>query len=259
MPTWNADQYLKFANERTQPSRDLVARIALDAPGTIIDLGCGPGNSTQIVTQRWPEAAVSGLDSSPAMIQAARRDYPGQDWAVGDITEWASAAGPAFDLVFTNAALQWVGDHDALYPALLGRVAPGGALAVQVPANREAPSQRAIREVAHADRWRPHFPADGVREWRVQSAGFYYDCLVGRAAHLDIWYTDYVQVMDSTAAIVEWYKGTGLRPFLDALASDELRERFLADYLAALGPHYPPQADGKVLFPFRRLFLVAYR
>ncbi len=259
MPTWNADQYLKFANERTQPSRDLVARIRLDAPRRIVDLGCGPGNSTRILVARWPAAAVSGLDSSPAMIEAAHRDYPGQDWSVGDITAWAAASGEAFDLVFANAALQWVPDHDTLYPALFDRVAPGGALAIQVPANREAPAHAQMRALAESDAWRPHFPPAGVREWRVQDVGFYYDRLVGAAARIDLWYTDYMHVMESPAAIVEWYKGTGLRPFLDALPSDNHRERFLAAYLKGIRPYYPPQADGKVLFPFRRLFLVAYR
>ena len=259
MPTWNADQYLKFANERTQPSRDLVARIALDAPRAIVDLGCGPGNSTQVLVQRWPNAAVSGLDSSSAMIEAARRDYPNQDWSVGDISAWTAAPGATFDLVFANAALQWVPHHDTLYPALMNRVAPGGALAVQVPANREAAAHATMRALAGSDAWRPRFPSDGIREWSVEDAGFYYDRLAGRAAHLDIWYTDYVHIMDSAAAIVEWYKGTGLRPFLDALPSDSLRDQFLTEYLERLKPHYPPQTDGKVLFPFRRLFLVAYK
>jgi trans-aconitate 2-methyltransferase len=259
MPTWNADQYLKFAGERTQPSRDLAGRIELAAPKRVIDLGCGPGNSTQILVARWPAAYVSGLDSSPAMIEAARREFPEQDWTVGDITAWAGQSGEAFDIVFTNAALQWVGEHQTLYPALLGRVTPGGALAVQVPANREAYAHTAMRGLAGSDAWRPYFPEGGVREWRVHDGRFYYDRLAGSAARIDLWYTDYLHVMESVEAIVEWYKGTGLRPFLDALPSDEDRDRFTAEYLERLHPHYPPAADGKVLFLFRRLFLVAYR
>jgi trans-aconitate 2-methyltransferase len=257
MPTWNADQYLKFAEERTQPSRDLVARIQLEAPSRAVDLGCGPGNSTQILVQRWPEAEVEGIDSSPAMIDAAQRDYPGQHWSVGDIAAWPAAQGKAYDLVFANAALQWVDDHASLYPALFGRVAAGGGLAVQVPANLDAPAQTAMRDLAASDAWRSYFAS--VRPWHVHDAGFYYDRLAGSAARIDLWYTDYLHVMDGAAAIVEWYKGTGLRPFLDALPSEADRVRFLGDYLAAIAPHYPAQVDGKVLFPFRRLFLVAYR
>jgi trans-aconitate 2-methyltransferase len=256
MPTWNADQYLKFPEERTQPSRDLAARIQLAAPHRIIDLGCGPGNSTQILVQRWPEAQVEGIDSSAAMIVAARRDFPGQAWSVGDIAAWPKAEGEKYDLVFANAALQWVGDHASLYPALFARVAADGALAVQVPANLDAPAQVAMRDLAASDMWREHF--QGVRPWHVHDAGFYYDRLAGSAARVDLWYTDYIHVLDGAAAIVEWYKGTGLRPFLDALLSEADRDRFLQDYLERIASHYPPQADGKVLFPFRRLFLVAY-
>lgn len=257
MPTWNADQYLKFAEERTQPSRDLAARVGIEAPRRIIDLGCGPGNSTQILVQRWPEAVVEGLDSSPTMINVATRDYPGQHWFVGDIAAWSATEGEAYDLVFANAALQWVGDHRTLYPALFGRVASGGALAVQVPANLDAPAQTEMRDLAASDGWRSYFP--DVRPWHVDDAGFYYDRLAGSAARLDLWYTDYIHVLDGAAAIVEWYKGTGLRPFLDALPAETDRQRFLADYLARISPHYPPRADGKVLFPFHRLFLIAYR
>jgi len=259
MPSWDADQYLRFAEERTRPSRDLAARIAVVRPQRIVDLGCGPGNSTQILVNRWPDAAVEGIDSARSMIEAARRDYPRQTWSVGDIGGWSAAPGEPFDIVFANAALQWVGDHETLYPALLGRVAPGGALAVQVPANLDAPAQTAMRDLAESDAWRPLLPAGGVSQWCVHDAGFYYDCLASAAAGLDLWYTDYIQVMASAAAIVEWYKGTGLRPFLDALPSDTDRGRFLDQYLQAIAPHYKPRPDGKVLFPFRRLFLVAYR
>jgi trans-aconitate 2-methyltransferase len=259
MPSWNADQYLKFAAERTQPSRDLAARILVDHPARVIDLGCGPGNSTALLAERWPGADISGLDNSPAMIDQANRDYPDQRWIVGDIAAWAAGTAEPFDVVFSNAALQWVPDHESLYPALLRHVAPGGALAVQVPMNLDAPAHVLMRELASTPAWACLLPPGGVREWHVHDAGFYYDLLAPAASRLDLWETEYLHVMDSPAAIVEWYKGTGLRPFLDALPSDGDRVNFLADYADRIAEAYPAQPDGRVLFPFRRFFLVACR
>jgi trans-aconitate 2-methyltransferase len=259
MPSWNADQYLKFARERTRPARDLAAAIEVEAPKCAIDLGCGPGNSTEILAGRWPDAALHGFDSSPAMIEAARHDHPDWHWSVADITAWAAQNGETFDLVYSNAALQWVPNHRELYPRLMTRVAPGGAMAVQVPANLDAPAHTAMRALAATDRWADKLPAQGVREWYVHDAGFYYDCLAGVAARIDLWHTEYMHVLDGPAAIVEWYKGTGLRPFLDALLSDDDREAFLMEYLERICVLYPLQADGRVLFPFRRLFMVAYK
>jgi len=259
MPSWNADQYLKFAAERARPARDLLAQIGIETPGRVIDLGCGPGNSTELLAARWPAAEIRGLDSSPVMIATARRDHPEMDWAVGDIVAWALEGGEAFDVVYSNAALQWVPDHAGLYPALFRRVAPEGALAVQVPANLNAPAHTAMRDLAESPEWRRLLPAEGVRQWHVHEAGFYYDRLSKDAAEIDLWETEYLHVMESPSAIVEWYKGTGLRPFLDALPSDEDRGRFLGDYLTRIEAAYPVRQDGRVLFPFRRLFLIAYR
>ncbi|MDB5395562.1 MAG: Trans-aconitate 2-methyltransferase [Rhodospirillales bacterium] len=263
MPSWNADQYLKFAHERTQPARDLAARIAVDGPRKVIDLGCGPGNSTALLAERWPVAAITGLDSSSAMIRAAEREYPQFHWMAGDISGWAAEPDTLpdnlFDVVFSNAALQWVTDHPTLYPALFRHVAPGGALAIQVPMNMNAPAHVAMRELASTPAWACMLPSEGVREWHVHDARFYYDLLSSLAARLELWETEYLHVMEDARAIVEWYKGTGLRPFLDALPSEADRENFLADYADRLDDAYPAQADGRVLFPFRRFFLIAYR
>jgi len=256
MPTWNAGQYLRFAGERTRPCRDLVAAISLDAPRRIIDLGCGPGNSTAVLAGRWPEADVVGLDSSDAMIAAARRDAPQRTFVAGDIAAWTSEA--PFDLIFSNAALHWVPDHARTYPRLFSHVAPGGALAAQVPYNGASPAHEAMRAVAARPAFQHRF-SGGVREWHVHPASFYYDVLAPRAARLDIWETEYLQVMPDAAAIVEWYKGTGLRPFLDLLPDEAERAAYLAEYLEAIRAAYPPQPDGRVLFPFRRLFVVAYQ
>jgi len=259
MPTWNPGQYLRFGDERTRPCRDLAARIEVAPVRSIIDLGCGPGNSTSILAGLWPEAEITGLDSSPDMIRAARTAMPNFRWTVGEIARRAAGDNGQFDVVFSNAALQWVDDHATVYPRLLERVAAGGALAVQVPGNYDGPAHRLMRQIAASAEWRDSFRPGSVREWYVQDLDFYYDVLASRALRLDLWETDYLHVMAGPESIVEWYKGTGLRPFLEALGDDAARERFCAEYLEGLREIYPVRPDGKVLFPFHRLFLVAYQ
>lgn len=256
MPTWNSDQYLKFAAERTQPATDLAARIALAAPARVIDLGCGPGNSTAVLARRWPAAAITGLDSSPAMIATAERDRPHFSWLIGDIAAWPATVSAPYDVVFSNAAYQWVPDHATLLPRLFQCVAPG-ALAFQVPANFDAPPHRLMRELAATPAWRSHFPA-APREWHTHEPAFYYDTLAPLAAQIELWTTDYLHILPGVDGIIEWYRGTGLRPWLEALPDDATRSKFLADYRALLVPYFPPQADGRVLFPFHRLFVIAY-
>jgi len=253
---WNAARYLAFAGERTRAAHDLAARINVVSPSRIIDLGCGPGNSTAVLAEHWPEAEITGVDSSHEMLAAARAAHPAIHWLEDDISRWAASVADRFDVVFSNAALQWVPDHAALLPRLLTRVAPGGALAFQVPASSDFPAQRLIRELAAAPEWSPRFSAK-PRDWHSEPPGFYYDAVASGSARVDLWQSDYFHVMDGPEAIVEWYRGTGLRPFLDALAPGD-RERFATEYLEALRPYYPPQSDGRILFPFRRLFVVSY-
>lgn len=258
MPTWNTDLYLKYAAERTQPAVDLAARVNLEAPRRAIDLGCGPGNSTAVLSRRWPQAALTGLDHSATMLAAARKESPTWTWVEGDIATWRAPVNAPFDLVFANAALQWVPDHARTFPRLLAQVAPGGALAVQLPANFDAPPHRLMRELGASPAWQAHFPMP-PREWHVASPEFYYDTLAPFATRLDVWMTTYLHVLPDVDGVVEWYRGTGLRPWLDALPDEATRDRFLVDYRATLSPHFPARADGRVLFPFRRLFLIAYR
>ena len=258
MNTWNSSQYLKFANERTQPSIDLAARLALDAPKTIIDLGCGPGNSTAVVARRWPGAAVTGLDNSAAMLATAAKTHPQWTWRESDIATWAETNTAKFDLIFSNAALHWVTDHARSLPRIFDSVAPGGALAFQMPHSLASPHQTCMRELPQSPKWRARFPTP-PDAWQVESVGFYYDLFAGRAVRLDLWLTEYLYVFDGVAGIVEWHKGAALLPFLKALPDEATRAEFIADYLAAITPHYPPQANGKVLLPFRRLFAIAYR
>jgi trans-aconitate 2-methyltransferase len=259
MPTWDAKQYLRFNDQRTRPCRELAARIAIEAPKWVIDLGSGPGNSTSVLAERWPESGLSGLDNSPDMIAAAHKAYPHWTWHVGDIAAWASQNDQTYDIVFSNAALQWVDDHAAIFPKLLARVAVGGALAIQMPSNFDAPAHRIMRDLATSQAWRDHFPADGIREWHVHDLAAYHDILAPIAAAVDFWQTEYIHIMADAAAIVEWYKGTGLRPFLDALANDQQRVDFTAQYLERIKLAYPVRKDGRVIFPFRRLFLIAYQ
>jgi trans-aconitate 2-methyltransferase len=249
MPEWDSSQYLKFENERTQPCRDLAARVRMDAPASVMDLGCGPGNSTEVIAARFPGAAMTGLDSSGAMIATARANHPDWRWVTGDIAEWA-AGGECYDLVFSNAALQWVGDHARVMPQLLRR---GKTVAAQMPANWNAAPHRLMREVA--DRFGI---LENVREWYTHDENFYYDALAPHCSRVDLWVTEYLHVMADADAIVEWYRGTGLRPFLEALPDAESRDGFVAAYRELIRAEFAPRADGRVVFPFRRVFFVAY-
>jgi len=255
MPTWDADLYLRFGSERTQPALDLLRRVELVAPQRVIDLGCGPGNSTALLRARWAAAEVVGLDNSTEMLAAAAAGYPQGKWVRGDAAAWT--ADVPFDLVFSNAALQWVPDHAAVLPRLLQQVAPGGCLAVQMPVHFQSPVHQRILEIAGEPAW-------GERLDKARTAiavgrpSFYYDLLQPRAARLDLWETEYIHVLESPRSIVDWIRGTGLRPFLEALADDQERDRFLELLLTGVEQAYRPQKDGRVLFPFRRLFVVAY-
>ena len=256
MPAWNADQYLRFADQRTQPCRDLVQRVPLPSLQRAIDLGCGPGNSTAVLSERWPDAHITGLDSSAAMIAAAQASAPHGHWIQQDIGNWRPA--DRYDLIFSNAALQWLPDHAQLFPLLLTSLAPGGALAVQMPANdQDSLAHRLICEIAQASKWKNRL--SNIHRWHVHEPAFYYDVLSSLTSHLDLWTTQYLHVLAGPQEIVQWYKGTGLRPYLDALTRPVDQQEFLAEYQAAVTAAYPPQPDGKVLFPFRRVFVMAQR
>jgi trans-aconitate 2-methyltransferase len=258
MPTWDAKQYLTFNDQRTRPCRELAERVELDRPGSIIDLGCGPGNSTAVLAQRWPDSSISGLDSSPEMIAAARKSDPARPFRVADISDWANGDGEIHDLVFSNAAIQWVNDHAAVLPRLMKHVAPGGAFAMQVPCNDDAPAHVIMREMAESPGWHSRF-ASGWHEWHIHEPFFYYDVLAPHAATLDVWVTEYIHIMENSEAIVQWYKGTALRAFLDVLPTAEEKQAFEAEYTQHIRQAYPVRADGRMVFPFRRLFVIAYR
>ena len=255
MTTWNPAQYLRFADERTQPSLDLVARLQISSPQTIIDIGCGPGNSTRVLHNRWPDARVCGLDSSPAMIEAARASSPELNWQLADAATWK--AQTPFDLVFSNATLQWLPRHEVLIPHLFKQVARGGALAVQMPAHYASTLHHETLEVAADARWNAR--TQGARASLTNhSPSFYYDLLQPLAARLELWETEYIHVLSGPQAIVDWFRATGLRPYLEVLTETE-RADFEAALLEKYRAKYPQQSDGRILFPFRRLFFIAYQ
>ena len=251
---WRADAYRRFERERTRPATDLLARVPPGARQRIVDLGCGPGNSTALLAERYPEAAVIGLDSSPDMLVAARERLPQIEFRLGDISE---CSDPAADLVFANAAFHWVPDHIGVMRRLAEALPPGGCLGVQMPDNQDEPSHVLMREVATALRF--HNKLAGAARAR-QSIGDFagYDAALSPTCDVDLWRTTYVHRLAGPDAIVAWVESAGLRPFLNPLDADE-RALFLQLYRAEIARAYPPSADGGALLPFPRLFIVATR
>jgi trans-aconitate 2-methyltransferase len=255
--SWSATQYRKFEDERNRPIRDLLANIPASNVATAVDIGCGPGNSTELLQARFPGATVTGLDSSADMIEAARKRLPGIRFELGDIATWQDP-GP-FDVIFANASLQWVPDHAAAFPALIAKLAPGGSLAVQMPDNLEEPAHRLMRQTAADGPWAEKLAGAANARAVRNDADWYYRALHDDVATIDIWRTTYHHPLAGGAsAVVEWFKGTGLRPFLSPL-DDVEREAYLARYEAAVEQAYPALPDGTVLLPFPRLFIVATR
>jgi trans-aconitate 2-methyltransferase len=255
MADWNPALYRRFEDERTRPAAELLARVPLQAPRTAVDLGCGPGNSTELIVQRYPGAVVMGTDNSPAMVEAARQRLPGVTFELSDIAGWKPAEAP--DLLYANASLQWVPDHPRLLPRLLETLAPGGVLAVQMPDNLDEPTHVLMRDTAADRRFAAAIgDADKLRA-RVLTVAEYYD-LMAPAADVDVWRTIYQHPMADAAAIVHWLRSTGLRPFLDPL-SPALQADYLAEYQGRIDAAYPVRSDGRRLLAFPRLFIVARR
>lgn len=252
MPTWDPRQYLKFSDHRLRPALDLMAQIPLESARTVYDLGCGPGNITKLLAERWPGAQVVGVDSSADMLVKARQEAPGIPFVQAAIEQW-SPPEPS-DLLFTNSTLQWLDDHAHLFTRLLAQLAPQGVLAVQMPHNHDAPSHVAMRAAAEEGVWRDRLR--NIRSIRpVGAPADYYRILAPLARQVDIWETEYLHVLEGDNPVVEWTKGTGLRPYLDALQEPE-RGAFLASYTARIAALYPKQPDGRTLLPFKRLFIL---
>jgi trans-aconitate 2-methyltransferase len=256
MNKWNPDLYLKYEDERTQPSYDLVSRINIANPTNIIDIGCGPGNSTRVLRERWPHAQILGLDNSQEMIEKARSAYPQEHWILADAARWKTDV--KYSIVFSNATLQWIPNHESLIRTLFDYVQSQGALAVQVPANSGSPLHHAVLRVSKREKWKEAMVGcDELITYR--DASFYYNQLSALSKRIFIWYTTYYHVMASHQNLIDWYASTGMKPYLERLATDELRRLFQSQVLDECRPAYPEQQDRKILFPFKRLFFVAYK
>lgn len=250
-----ARQYVTFEDERTRPVRDLVAAIPNVEVYTAIDLGCGPANSTEVLVQRYPAAQVGGIDNSPDMIDAARRRLPNLAFEVASVETWESPK--PLDVILANASLQWVPDHATLYPRLIQQLTPGGTLAVQTPDNFNEPGHRLLVEIAARDAWRDRF-GDYERNPR-ESADWYYGMLRPHCSRVDVWRTTYYHALKGGInGIVEWFKGSALRPYLERLNSKE-QAAFLEEYTAEMAKAYTVYDDGVALLPFPRLFVMATR
>lgn len=254
MLEWDPEQYLQFEHERTQPSIDLVARIPLEDPEIIIDIGCGPGNSTQILRKRWPHAEIVGLDRSEKMIERARLDHPDQTWMIGDASTLET--GRKFDVVFSNAVIHWIPNHHQLIPRLFQIVKKDGILAIQVPANHESPLYRIILNVARSGKWSAFTSG---REGLIthHPAEYYYNELVPLTKDIALWETTYYHILKSHEDLVAWYKGTAMKPFLESLPTDNDRKEFEETVFTEGKKQYPLQSDGRILYPFKRLFFTA--
>jgi trans-aconitate 2-methyltransferase len=255
-PDWQPTLYKRFAGERERPALDLIQRIPLDRPGFIVDVGCGAGNVTALLRARWPQSRLMGMDNSPSMLAAAREALRDAVFVEGDAACW-NPPEPA-DLLFANAVLQWLPDHDRLFSRLFGQLKPGGVMAVQMPRNFDRPSHTLMMETAKAGPWRDKLAAQIGRPVPVAEPAAYARLMAPLANEVDIWETDYLMRLQGDNPVVTWTRATGLRPFMEPL-DDAERTRFEADYAARIRAAYPPEADGSTLFAFRRIFIVAVR
>lgn len=249
---WNPEQYLKFEQQRTQPAIDLANRLRGRAFRRMADLGCGPGNSTQALRSVFPEGELVGIDQSPEMLEKARKKHPQLSFRLGDVRGLEGG----WDLLFSNACLQWVPDHEALLPQLMGKLNEGGALAVQIPRNGGEPFFQIIDQVAAGPQW--GFDRESLEKNGVLSPQEYYNILSRCSRDFDLWETVYCHSMPSRQAMLEWVRSTRLRPYLAAL-DEERAAAFQREILERAAQAYPAMEDGSVLFRFRRLFFVAYR
>ena len=256
MEKWNAEKYLLFENERTQPAIDLAAAIHFVHPLKIIDIGCGPGNSTEVLARMYPNVNILGIDNSEEMIDAAAKSYPGLAFQVFDAGSDLSPLGNDFDVVFSNACIQWIPDHKNLLPQMFSLLSKGGILAVQVPMIWKEPIHEALEAISSAPEWIGYFQMQN-RFYHLKQAE-YCDILDENASDFRAWETIYIHRMKSHKDILEWYRSTGLRPYLGALP-EEKKVKFENEFLASLVDNYPKQKNGEILFRFPRFFFAAMK
>jgi len=253
---WNPSLYLKFMDERTRAARDLLDRVPLAAARLVYDLGCGPGNSSRLLTRRFPDARLVGLDTSEAMLAHARNLVPNATFARGDIAGWSPEAPP--DLIFTNAALHFLPNHHELIPRLASTLAPGGVFAAQMPSTANESSHALMRMVAAEGPWSSRLVPVAKTQPYIAAVDDYYEWLQPVSKAIELWLTTYVYMFDIAAGVADFFAGSALQPFLERLSDDE-RCAFVARYREGLEDAYPAQSDGKVLLPYPRLFMVAVR
>lgn len=251
--SWDPDRYLTYAHERGRPFADLLARVTAQDPGTVVDLGCGPGNLTALLALRWPAAQVSGIDNSTEMVTRARTDHPEVDFTVQDVRDYAAGSTDRADVLVSSATLQWVPGHLELLPELVRAVAPGGWLAFQVPGNFDQPSHTLRHQLAAEPPYAEHLA--GVASPEAHDATTYLRALQRLGCKVDAWETTYLHVLTGADAVFVWISGTSLRPTL-AVLEPTLRERFASELRQRLRSAYPDEGNG-VLLPFRRVFVVA--
>jgi trans-aconitate 2-methyltransferase len=253
---WSPEAYLKYGNERTQPSIDLVSRIKINySPRNIIDIGCGPGNSGKILADRWPNARLLGIDSSPAMIEKAKADFPRHEWLLKDAATFSPEG--TFDIVFSNATIPWIPNHETLLSRFCAMLSENGVLAFQTPLFRDMPVSEAIETVAQRMPWRAKTAACKAL-FTFHDFRFYYDIVASKLPAVELWETTYLHVVESRRSIIEWIKSTGMKPYLDSLSNDNEKMEFEKEVLEQLIPNYPQAKNGNVLFPFKRLFVIGY-
>ncbi len=254
MSSWDPSQYLRFKDERTIPSHDLAEKLTLRAPEEIFDVGCGPGNSTAVLRERYKTAHITGGDLSPDMISRARKDHPDMDFIVFDAKTGFDGIHDRYDIIFANASLQWVEGHRELVPKMYRALKKDGELAVQIPRQDIHPMHRILREIASRERWIDHSDIR-PRKMNILSPEGYYDLLSGLGSEFRIWETVYYHVMGSHEAIIDWYKGAGMRPYFEAL-DEKMRPGFTAEVLEEVRKEYKKQDDGRILLKFPRLFFI---
>jgi trans-aconitate 2-methyltransferase len=251
---WSASQYVKFESERTRPVRDLLAAVSKEKVGKALDLGCGPGNSTEVLALLYPEARIHGVDSSENMIEAARRRLTSCTFEVADIGSWNSPE--KWDIILANAVFHWIPEHEMILPRLVGMLAAGGSLAIQMPDNENEPSHLLMWEIAGDAKWKERLQSALSPRTKIESPYWYYALLQKENVRVDLWRTVYYHSLAGIDTIVEWFKGSGLRPYLAAL-NDQEQKQFIRRYTDHLAEAYPLQSDGTVLLAFPRFFIVA--
>lgn len=254
MSEWSAAQYSKFKRERTIPAFDLANSIKYENPNSVLDIGCGTGNSTAVLAKKFPEAKITGADNSDDMLAAARKENPDIEFIKLDAETELDSIKNRYDIVFSNACIQWIPNHRRLLKNLFSLLNDGGILAVQIPLQSKHPVHSIMKSLSKSEKWKSKLRVE--RMYNNLSENEYYDVLSELTDNFRIWETTYFHSMPSYESIIEWYKGTGLRPYLEQLSADD-QKAYSNDVMQCLRDTYPIQKNGEIIFRFPRLFFLA--